>query len=158
MTLDQHHASPPECRAVRRHLGAELDSPTPDVAAHLAGCTDCRAEARRLGAAWALLKVVEPPQPSSQFARGVWAKIAAEPSHGPGPGWGGLPVWSLRWAAAGLAVALAVAAVIPVVVWHQDRNGRPEMVAQLDLVESRELLTDIEVVENLDVLLLVDDP
>ncbi|MEW6684153.1 MAG: hypothetical protein AB1451_14740 [Nitrospirota bacterium] len=155
MAPDQHHAAlAPKCRAVRRQLGAELDSPTPDVAAHLAGCTACRAEAHRLGATWALLKVVEPPQPSSQFARGVWTKIAAAPGT-PSLGWGRLPVWSLR-AAAVLAVALA--AVIPVVVWQQDRHERPELVAQLDLVESREMLTDIEVVEDLDVLLLLDDP
>jgi predicted anti-sigma-YlaC factor YlaD len=156
MAADQDHTAPTsECRAIRRQLGAELDRPPPDVAAHLAGCESCRAEAKRLGAAWALLKVVEPPQPSSQFTRGVWAKLA-ESSRAPGQGWGGLPVWSLRWAAAGLAVVLL--AVVPVVVWHENRHERPEVVAQLDLVESQELLTDIEVVQDLDVLLLLDDP
>jgi hypothetical protein len=65
-------------------------------------------------------------------------------------------VWSLRWAAASLAVVLS--AVIPVLVWHQDQPERPDVVAQLDLMESRELLTDLEVVQDLDVLLLLDDP
>jgi hypothetical protein len=54
---------------------------------------------------------------------------------------------------AGLAVILI--AVGPVAVWYHDR---PELVAQLDLVESRELLTNLDVVQDLDVLLLLDDP
>lgn len=146
----------PECRVIRRQLGADLDEPTADVSAHLARCAACRAEARRMGATWALLNVVEPVDPSPQFAHRVWARIEAEGSRVPGRRWGGLPVWSWRWAAAGIAVVLA--AVVPVVVWHQDRAERPELVAQLDVMESRELLTDIEVVQDLDVLLLIDDP
>jgi predicted anti-sigma-YlaC factor YlaD len=157
MVSDQGQtASTPECHAVRRQLGAELDTPTTDVAAHLERCVACRTEARRLRAAWALLNVVEPRQPSPQFSDRVWAQIAAEESPGLGRRWGGLPVRSLRWAAAGLAVALA--AVIPVAVWYQDQHDGPELVAQLDLMESRELLTNLEVVEDLDVLLLLDDP
>jgi hypothetical protein len=132
-----------------------LDTPPADIVAHLAGCPGCGTEARRLGAAWALLNVVEPPPPPSQFTRGVWTKIAKS-SHTPGPGWSGLPVLSLRWAAAGLAVVLL--AVVPVVVWHQDPHDSPELVAQVDVMDSRELLTNLEVVEELDVLLLLDDP
>ena len=145
----------PECRAVRRQLG--VDKPPVDVGLHLERCDGCRAEARRLRAAWALLNVVEPLQPSPQFSQRVWAKIAVKhPSTASRIWGGGLPVWSWRWAAGGLAVILV--AVVPVAVWYQDRHDRPELVAQLDLVESRELLTNLDVVQDLDVLLLLDDP
>jgi hypothetical protein len=132
-----------------------LDEPAAHIAAHLAACESCRAEARRLGAAWALMNIVEPRRPSSQFAQGVWHKIAETETSSDLPR-SGRPVWSLRWAAAGLAVVLA--ATVPVAVWYQDPPERPEIVAQLDLMESRELLTDLEVVRDLDVLLLLDDP
>lgn len=148
-------ADTPECRAVRRQLG--LDRPPADVALHLEHCAACRAEALRLRRAWALLNVVEPLQPSPQFSRRVWAKIDAVHAPASGRPWGGgLPVWSWRWTAAGLAVILA--AVIPAAVWYHDRHDRPELVAQLDLMESRDMLADLEVVEDLDVLLLLDDP
>lgn len=155
MPSDQEQPLTPECRATRHRLGPELDRVPADVAAHLAGCSDCRAEARRLGSAWALLNIVAPTQPSPQFARGVWARIADSPS-APNPGWTGLPAWSLRGVAAAAAVVLL--SVVPVAVWHQGPHDRPELVAQVDVINSQELLTDLEVVEDLDVLLLLDDP
>jgi hypothetical protein len=128
-----------------------LDRPTPDVAAHLKGCAPCRAEARRLNAAWALLTAVDPREPSPRFAAGVWAKIAATDAEG-----SRRPAWSLRWAAAGLAVALAAA--VPFAVWYRDAQDRPELMAQADVIASHELLVNMDVVEDLDVLLLLDDP
>ncbi|MFZ5862902.1 MAG: hypothetical protein ACOYXR_08690 [Nitrospirota bacterium] len=128
-----------------------MDRPTPDVADHLERCATCRAEAKRLNAAWALLNIVEARDPSPRFTAGVWAKIEAREPAGPPR-----PVWSLRLAAAALAVVLA--AVLPVAVWHQDTQDRPELLAQLDAMESHELLENLEVVEDLDVLLSLDDP
>jgi hypothetical protein len=128
-----------------------MDTPTPDVASHLEGCTPCRVEARRLNATWALLKVAASPEPSPRFSAGVWAKIAVQGSTA--PRW---PTWSLRWAAAGLAVALAVA--IPIAVWNRSGQDRPELIAQVDVMASHELLVNMDVVEDLDVLLLLDDP
>jgi hypothetical protein len=139
------------CRAVRSKIGTELDTPTPDVAAHLKGCAPCRAEARRLNAAWALLNVMDPREPSPRFGAGVWAKIVAADAEG-----FRRPAWSLRWAAAGLAVALA--AVVPFVVWYQGAQDRPELMAQVDVMASHDLLVNMDVVEDLDVLLLLDDP
>ena len=158
MAPDQDRtASTPECHRIRQRLGAELEEPAADVAEHLARCAACTVEAQRLRAAWRLLGAIETRQPSPQFARRVWAKIAGDRAPGLGsPRNGGLPVWSIRWVAAGLAVVLA--AVVPIAVWYQNRHDHPELVAQLDLVEARELLTNLEVVEDLDVLLLVDDP
>jgi len=144
-----------ECRKARQQLGAEPDRPSAEASAHLGQCEPCRAEARRLGAVWALLNVVDPVDPSPDFARRVWAKIAAEPSGTPISRWGGLPAWSLRWVAVALVIALAIAVVT---LWHLDRPEHPEVAAQLDLVESPELLANFDVVENLDVLLLVEDP
>lgn len=155
MAPDRYPSVPPECRAVRRQLGAESDEAAAHIAAHLAGCEFCRAEAHRLGAAWALLNIVEPRRPSSQFAQGVWAKIA-ESSRGSGHGWGGLPAWSVRGVAAAAAVILL--SVVPVAVWHQSSRDEPERLAQADVMDSRELLTNLDVVEELDVLLLLDDP
>jgi hypothetical protein len=62
----------------------------------------------------------------------------------------------VRWAAAGLAVALAVA--VPIGVWYQGAQDRPELMAQVDVLASHELLVNMDVVEDLDVLLLLDDP
>lgn len=153
MVTDDHNASTtPECRAVRSRLGPDLDSPSADVASHLERCSACRAESHRLNAAWALLNVAESRAPSPRFAAGVWAKIAA----GDAPVTQRRPSRVLRWAAAGLAVSLAAAA--PFVVWYRGAQDRPELAAQLDVMESHEMLANIEVVEDLDVLLSLDDP
>ncbi len=157
MTADQHQTSPtPECRTIQRQLGPELNLPPAQVTAHLEQCSACRAEAGRLDTAWALLNVLEPRKPSTQFAHRVWAKISAEESPALGARRGGLPVWSLRGVAATAGVVLL--AVVPVAVWYQGQHDGPDVVAQLDLMESRDLLTNLEVVEDLDVLLLLDDP
>jgi hypothetical protein len=128
-----------------------LDRPTPDVASHLERCAPCRAEARRRDSTWALLNVVDSREPSPRFTAGVWAKIAAQ-----GPSAQHRPAWSLRWAAAGLAVALAAA--VPIAVWYLGAQDRPELMAQVDVMASHELLVNMDVVEDLDVLLLLDDP
>jgi hypothetical protein len=133
-----------------------LDKLPADVVAHLEHCQACRTEAHRLRATWALLNVAEPRQPSPQFSRRVWAKIAAERSGPLTDRRGGLPAGSLRGVAAAAAVILL--AVVPVAVWYQAPQGRPDVVAQLELMESGELLTNLEVVADLDVLLLLDDP
>jgi hypothetical protein len=100
---------------------------------------------------WALLNVVESRDPSPRFSAAVWEKIAAYDRFAQRR-----PAWSLRWAAAGLAVALAAA--IPVAVWYQGAQDRPELMAQVDVMASHELLVNMDVVEDLDVLLLLDDP
>ncbi|MFZ5876550.1 MAG: hypothetical protein ACOYXU_09090 [Nitrospirota bacterium] len=148
---DNRSFSTSDCRAVRSRLGTDLDKPTPDVVSHLEHCASCRAETRRLNAAWALLNAVEPREPSSRFAAGVWAKIAAHDRAG-----SLRSAWSLRWAAAGLAVALAVA--VPATVWYRSAQDRPELLAQVDVMASHDLLVNMDVVEDLDVLLLLDDP
>jgi hypothetical protein len=147
---DNQNSTTPECRAVRSRFGPDLDRPTPFDASHLERCAACRAEARRLNAAWALLHVVESREPSHRFTTGVWAKIAAHD-----PAARRRPAWSLRWAATGLAVALAVA--VPIALWYQTQ-ARPELMAQADVMDSHELLANLDVVEDLDVLLLLDDP
>ncbi len=148
---DNQTSTTPECRAVQSQLGPDLDRPTPAVASHLERCAACRAEARRLNSAWALLNVVEPRDPSPRFTAGVWAKIAAR-----APAGHRRPSWSLRWAAAGLAASLAIA--VPIALWYQATQARPELMAQADLVDSHELLANLDVVDDLDVLLLLDDP
>ncbi len=154
MAPDPHeHVPGSDCRAARARLRGDAEGLPPLLAAHVSGCTACRREADHLRAAWTLLGALDAREPSPRFAAGVWAKIAEADA---GRHRWVTPAWTARWAAA--AIALVAAVAIPVGIISQRTHDRPELVAQLDLVESHELLTNLDVVEELDVLLLLDEP
>jgi hypothetical protein len=164
MATDPHeHAPGPDCRAARARLRGDAEDLPPPLAAHVSGCATCRGEADRLHAAWTLLGALDAREPSPRFAAGVWAKIAGADA---GRRRWAAPARTARWAAA--AVALVAAVAIPVGLISQRTHDssvtdeccfpRPELVAQLDVVELHELLANLDVVEELDVLLLLDEP
>ena len=154
MATDPHeHAPGPDCRAARAQLRGDAAELPPPLAAHVRGCAACRGEADRLRAAWTLLGALNAREPSPRFAAGVWAKIARTDA---GRRRWAAPARTARWAAA--AVALVAAVAIPFGIISQRTHDRPELVAQLDLVESHELLANLDVVEELDMLLLLDEP
>jgi predicted anti-sigma-YlaC factor YlaD len=164
MAPDPHeHAPGPDCRAARARLRGDAEELPPPLAEHVSGCAACRGETDRLRAAWTLLGALNARKPSPRFAAGVWAKIARTDA---GRRRRATPARTARWAAA--AVALVAAIAIPVGIISQRTHDssvtdeccfpRPELVAQLDLVESHELLANLDVVEELDVLLLLDEP
>ncbi len=154
MAPDPHeHAPGPDCRAARARLRGDAEDLPPLLSAHVSGCAACRREAHRLRAAWTLLGALGAREPSPRFAIGVWATIAEADA---GRRRRVMPAWTRRWAAA--AVALVAAVAIPVGIISQRTHDHPELVAQLDVVESHELLANLDVVEELDVLLLLDEP
>ncbi len=65
----------------------------------------------------------------------------------------------MRWTA--LAGGFAVVVLVASLLLHQERPRAPangsEVVAELELLESQDLLQDLEVVEDLDLLLLMDE-
>jgi anti-sigma-K factor RskA len=112
-----------------------------------------------LQASWALLNVVEDREPSPQFTARVMAKLRPDPLRAGVSRLPSLGSRGFRWA----ALAAAAAVIVLVVAGVLDRepikapsNGS-EVVADLELVESEELLQHLDVVQDLDLLLLMDE-
>jgi len=142
-----------DCRTAR---AGPIDDPV--ILAHLQGCADCREATKSLRASWDALGVIREREPSPLFYARVMAKIAREQDR---PPWHPSRLLGLRrvwWAA--LAPAVAVTALVLAGVWDRAAINAPsngsEVVADLELVESEELLQHLEVVEDLDLLLLMD--
>ncbi|HJR52904.1 MAG TPA: zf-HC2 domain-containing protein [Gemmatimonadota bacterium] len=122
--------------------GREAES----VAAHVAGCDACRAEARALeellGAAAGLPREIRPPQ---DLWDGIDARLADEPEPGAFPltsrrlPRAGLPAWALI--AAALALVLVTAAVTSILTRSHDAPIGEE--ARF-LAASQELLAGLE--------------
>ncbi len=136
-----------------------IDDADPAVRTHRHGCAACRDAARRLQASWDAMNLVPDREPSPQFTARVMATIERTA----GRTWFGLPSpfpgAAVRWTvlAGGLAAALLVTALL----FNREQIGDPangsEAVAEVDLLESQDLLQDLEVVEDLDLLLLIDE-
>ncbi len=108
------------CEEVRGRLdewveGALGERQKEAVAAHLAGCDDCRAEARALEALLAaaadLPREIRPP-------RELWAGIDARLAGSERPRRAGLPAWAM--VAAALALVVATAAVTTILTRNYD--------------------------------------
>ena len=146
---------PINCNAVQAALADEITTPTGPVERHVAGCAACRVVAERLNSAWTLLGTLEHREPSPRFAAGVMAKLAptgtrARPLIAP---------W-LRWTAA--AATFAAIALVASILLDRERTN-DEMASgvvaelDLDLLESQEMLQNLDVIEDLDLLLLLDE-
>jgi hypothetical protein len=81
------------------------------IAAHLAGCDECRAELERIEAVLAALDTLPVPDPGADYGQRVWQQIAPRLPEKPARWW---HVWfePQRLAAAGAVVALVIAAFI----------------------------------------------
>lgn len=150
---------PPSSLPCRTVQSRPIDDPDPAVHAHRRTCPDCQGASKPLQAAWDALELVADREPSPRFAARVKAKIerAADRSRFSALPW--LGSRALRWTA--LAGGLAVVVLVTSLLVHQERRHTPangsDVVAELDLLESQDLLQDLEVVEHLDLLLLMDE-
>ncbi len=147
------------CEEVRGRLdewveGALGEREKEAVAAHLAGCDDCRAEARALEALLAaaadLPREIRPPR---ELWAGIDARLSDEPSPmvvplaaRRGPRRAGLPAWAM--VAAALALVVVTAAVTSVLTRDHGgavalNPGRGEEEARF-LAASQELLSGLE--------------
>lgn len=81
------------------------------IAAHLAGCDECRAELERIEAVLAALDTLPVPDPGADYGQRVWQQIAPRLPERPARWW---QVWfePQRLTAAGAVVALVIAAFI----------------------------------------------
>jgi predicted anti-sigma-YlaC factor YlaD len=136
-------------------LAEDIRTQAESVERHLAGCAACRMVAERLHNAWTLLGTLEHREPSPRFAAGVMAKLAptgtrARPLIAP---------W-LRWTAAAATFA-AITLVASILLDRERTNDETAsgVVAELDLdlLESQEMLQNLDVIEDLDLLLLLDE-
>lgn len=153
MTMTQPDS--PTCSTVRAMLAEDLKTQSESVERHLAGCAACRAVAERLKSAWTLLGTLENREPSPRFAAGVMAKLAPTETHARPF----IAPW-VRWTAA----AAAFAAIVVVTSTILDRGETEDEAASavvadldLDLLESQEMLQNLDVIEDLDLLLLLDE-
>jgi hypothetical protein len=110
-----------------------------------------------LQASWALLNVMEDREPSPQFTARVMAKLRPDPLRAGVSRLPSLGPRGFRWAAlAAVVIVLVVAGVLDREPIKTPSNGS-EVVADLELVESEELLQHFDVVQDLDLLLLMDE-
>jgi anti-sigma factor RsiW len=96
---------------LERWLGGELDeAAAAAVAAHLAECADCRAEAQARRAVWDVLAVAEPAAAAGSVWQAVRARTTARRE-----GWffGGRPLVQAGFAAAAVACGLLAAVLLP---------------------------------------------
>ena len=145
----------PTCNTVRAMLAEDIKTRSESIERHLAWCAACRVVAERLNSAWTLLGTLEHREPSPRFAAGVMGKLAptgtrARPLIAP---------W-LRWTAAAATFA-AIALVASILLDRERTNDETAsgVVAELDLdlLESQEMLQNLDVIEDLDLLLLLDE-
>lgn len=148
--------SPLPCRTVQLR---PLDDPDPSIQAHRHACASCGQAAGALKASWEALGLVTDRDPSPQFTARVMAKIERTSSRSRFALLRPLGSGAMRWTA--LAGGFAGVVLVASLLLHPERPQAPatgsEVVAELELLESQDLLRDLEVVEDLDLLLLMDE-
>jgi len=91
-----------------------------EIAAHLAGCADCRKELDRIDAVLAALDALPVEDPGADYGRRVWQQIAPRLGNKPARSWDsmlgihGVAEWFAprRWSALGAVAVLVVAAFV----------------------------------------------
>jgi anti-sigma factor RsiW len=131
-----------------RLLDAQLDAgTTARVRQHLAECPACAGAWRDYERAWQAFVSAPEVEPSCNFVARVMNQLDADERQQPVRVWLWPPVW--RWAFATAAAALVLAAGAG--LWlKSDRLVNHELIAELPVVQHLDLLTDFDVISNLD--------
>jgi anti-sigma factor RsiW len=146
------------------HVRGDLDEPErARVAAHLAGCAECRATRERFTALLAELARTAPPAPPVHWgAYRAELRDRLERRVTTGPAWR----WLMRPAPALVAAALVAALVVaglpgslrgpgvpdPLALDNTILASQLDMIARLDVVQQLDLLEDFNVINELDEL------
>ncbi|MFH0963387.1 MAG: zf-HC2 domain-containing protein [Planctomycetota bacterium] len=147
------------CRKFQRNLWAYLDGEAPErlrllMEEHVATCASCRREVELARKADGLLGAMEAPAPSDGFVRDVMRKIAREPKARERVSWV-VPV-SRR----ALALATAAALVIAVVTFYLAGGRRPgappATTAEIEMLSDMDLLVNLDVLEHFEELQMLD--
>jgi len=140
-------------------LDGRLDEPVVRaVQTHIASCSDCGRAWREHEAAWAAFAATPELEPSSNFVARVLIAIDAADREEPVSRW--QIVWPrfLRLAAAGAATAIAVGIASLGLLHDQtslakfDPRLHHELLTELPVLQNLELLKDFDVIRNLDQL------
>ncbi|MCX7826712.1 MAG: zf-HC2 domain-containing protein [Verrucomicrobiae bacterium] len=140
------------CNLCQQAFDRLLDAPTDDgttarARQHLAECPACAAAWRDYERAWQAFVSSPEIEPSSNFVARVMNQLDAGEREQTAWRWFRLPVW--RWAFA-TAAAIAVLAAGAGFWLKSDRLVDHELIAELPVVQHLDLLTDFDVIDNLD--------
>jgi anti-sigma factor RsiW len=130
------------------------------VRRHLDQCHACRRQFDILRQTDAAVRAMAPLEPSADFDRTFWSKVAAWEDRRTGRSW--LQVFWMRWRpalAAGVAAA-AASAVIFVAVGNR-RTPTPEevFIAQnMELLENFDMIEHLDMLEHLDAVETMEEP
>lgn len=144
------------CAQCQAEFDRLLDGPAADPASalarqHLAGCRDCAAAWRGYEGAWKAFLSAPEVEPSSNFTARVMGQIDREERERATRPWFPLIPW--RWLApATAAVTLFVATTGIWTTYQRDAEQAvsQELAANLPVVQHLELLSDFDVISNLD--------
>ena len=132
-----------------RLLDVQLDAgTTARVRQHFAECPACAAAWRDYERAWQAFVSAPEIEPSSNFAARVMSRLDTDDREQPAPVWFRLPVW--RWTLATAAALLVFAAGSGLWLTWSYRAVNHELIAELPVVQHLDLLTDFDVISNLD--------
>lgn len=162
-----------ECHDVKKRLPELLDKDEmPEDATqlldHLESCALCTNEMKRLQASWDLLETWKGIEPSSNFKQKVWTKIHERKTHEVSSRWFPRRWWIswVSWASLG-SLAVVMLLIVTWILWPSSgkwstdemnkKRSALEMLVSLDVLEMEDLLTDMELLENLDMLLALEE-
>ncbi|MCI0528138.1 MAG: zf-HC2 domain-containing protein [Nitrospira sp.] len=160
-----------DCHEVQKRLPVDLDSDLSEeqrlqIQAHLATCIPCQKEVRRLEASWQVLGRWREIEPSPYFKQRFWSRIADLDKNKQSKGWWG---WRIAWVPAG-SLAAVLLLILTWILWSStqkdgdlqvapmnQQSNLLEFAATLDLLEHKDLLLEIELLEDFDLLLALEE-
>jgi anti-sigma factor RsiW len=144
------------CAQCQAEFDRLLDGPAADPASaparqHLAACPDCAAAWRDYESAWKAFLSAPEVDPSSTFTARVMSRIDREERKQAERPWFPLIPW--RWlapATAAITLLVATTGVWTTYQWDADQAVSQELAVNLPVVQHLELLSDFDVISNLD--------
>jgi anti-sigma factor RsiW len=130
------------------------------VRRHLDQCAACRRQFDLLRQADAAVRAMAPLEPSVDFDRTFWNKVADWEQHRTGRSW--LQVLWGRWRpalAAGVAAAAAAVVIFMAVESHRTPTPEEVFIAQnMELLENLDMIDHLDMLEQLDAVEAMKEP
>lgn len=149
-----------DCNEAREELVAFLDGALEaeragKLKAHLEACAACRSESERLRRAVEATRAVPPTEPSADFSRRFFERLAQEKREGR---WGRLLEQAPRWALAGAGGLAAVALGVTILLSRPGASDEDRIIARhLELFSDYEVISMLPLLEDMEFIEAMDE-